>query len=198
MSSAAHAVPTFELGRDEDGDAFGWVHVRRAVVLASTGETQRGRRTAALVGTPKTDAGLRTVSVPEVLLPTVREHLLRHAAPGKDGLLFPSDRDPAVHLSETTLNGRAAVLAKAWALWCAPDSGGAKRNDVPGAAISRCTTSATPVPSSAGEEGASMAEAMYRLGHSTPAMAMRYQHSRLERDRDLGRRLSARAQRSAT
>jgi hypothetical protein len=37
-----------------------------------------------------------------------------------------------------------------------------------------------------------MAELMYRLGHSTPAMAMRYQHSRLERDRDLGRRLSAR------
>ena len=47
-----------------------------------------------------------------MLLPTVREHLLRHAAPGKDGLLFPSDRDPAVHLSETTLNGRAAVLTK--------------------------------------------------------------------------------------
>ncbi len=39
-----------ELGRDEDGDAFGWVHVRRAVVLARTGETERGRRTAAVVG----------------------------------------------------------------------------------------------------------------------------------------------------
>lgn len=38
-----------------------------------------------------------------------------------------------------------------------------------------------------------MAELMYRLGHNTPAMAMRYQHSRLERDHDLGRRLSARA-----
>ena len=33
-----------------------------------------------------------------------------------------------------------------------------------------------------------MAELMYRLGHSTPSMAMRYQHSRLDRDRDLGRR----------
>jgi integrase len=52
--------------------------------------------------------------------------------------------------------------------------------------------------SMAGEEGASMAELMYRLGHSTPSMAMRYQHSRLDRDRDLGRRLSARAERAAS
>ena len=31
-----------ELGRDDDGDAFGWVHVRRAVVLARTGERSVG------------------------------------------------------------------------------------------------------------------------------------------------------------
>jgi integrase len=52
--------------------------------------------------------------------------------------------------------------------------------------------------SMAGEEGASMAELMYRLGHSTPSMAMRYQHSRLDRDRDLGRRLSARAEQASS
>ena len=46
----------------------------------------------------------------------------------------------------------------------------------------------------AGEAGASMAELMHRLGHSTPSMAMRYQHSRLDRDRALGDRLSARAE----
>ena len=185
-----------ELGRDEDGDAFGWVHVRRAVVLASTGETQRGRRTAALVGTPKTDAGLRTVSVPEVLLPTVREHLLRHAAPGKDGLLFPSDRDPAVHLSETTLNGRAAVLTKAGTVVRAGFGWREAKRRAGRSDLTLHDLRHTGA-SLAGEEGASMAELMYRLGHSTPAMAMRYQHSRLERDRDLGRRLSARAQRSA-
>jgi len=78
-----------ELGRDTDGDTFGWVHVRRAVVLARTGETEHGRRTAAVVGRPKTEAGVGTVSIPAMLLPTVREHLLRHAAPGEDGLLSP-------------------------------------------------------------------------------------------------------------
>jgi len=54
---------------------------------------------------------------------------------GEDGLLFPSDRDPAVHLSETTLNGRTAVLTNDGAVVRA-GFGGAKRNAVPGAAIS--------------------------------------------------------------
>ncbi len=44
----------------------------------------------------------------------------------------------------------------------------------------------------AAEEGASIAELMYRLGHSTPSMAIHYQHSRQERDREISRRLSRR------
>ena len=185
-----------ELGRDGDGEAFGWVHVRRAMALARTGETERGRRTAVVIGRPKTDAGVRTVSIPEALLPAVREHLLRYAAPGEDGLLFPSDRDPAVHLSEATLNGRAAVLRKDGTVervgfgWReAKRSAG--RSDLTLHDLRHTGASL------AGEEGASMAELMYRLGHTTPAMAMRYQHSRRERDRDLGRRLSLRAQEAA-
>lgn len=185
-----------ELGRDEDGEAFGWVHVRRAVVVARTGETERGRRTTAVIGRPKTEAGVRTVSIPAMLLPVVREHMLRHAAPGEDGLLFPSERDPAVHLSETTLNGREAVLRKDGTVvrvgfgWREAKRR-AGRSDLTLHDLRHTGASL------AGEEGASMAELMYRLGHSTPAMAMRYQHSRRERDRDLGRRLSARAEQSA-
>ncbi len=181
-----------ELGRDEDGDAFGWVHVRRAVVLARTGETQRGRRTAVVVGPPKTEAGVRTVSIPAMLLPAVREHLLRHAAPGEDGLLFPSDRDPAVHLSETTLNGRAAVIRKDGTVVRAGFGWREARRRAGRSDLTLHDLRHTGA-SMAGEEGASMAELMHRLGHSTPAMAMRYQHSRLDRDRELARRLSARA-----
>jgi integrase len=185
-----------ELGRDSDGEAFGWVHVRRAMALARTGETERGRRTAVVVGSPKTDAGVRTVSIPEALLPAVREHLLQYAAPGEDGLLFPSDRDPAIHLSEATLNGRAAVLRKDGTVervgfgWREAKRR-AGRSDLTLHDLRHTGASL------AGEEGASMAELMYRLGHTTPAMAMRYQHSRRERDRDLGRRLSLRAQEAA-
>ena len=184
------------LGRDEAGEPFGWVHVRRGVVRASTGETAPGTRTAVHVGRPKTDAGIRTVSIPTFLLPTVREHLLQHASPGEDGLLFSSERDPKAHLSEATLNGRAAILDSAGNVRTAGFGWREARRQAGREDLDLHDLRHTGA-SMAGEEGASMAELMYRLGHSTPSMAMRYQHSRLDRDRDLGRRLSARAERAA-
>lgn len=183
------------LGHDADGAAFGWVNIGRAVVRARTGASERGLRTAAFVGAPKTAAGVRSVSIPSVLLPAVREHLLLHAAQGEDGLLFSSDRDPAAHLSEATLNGRAAVL-DADGNMERPGFGWREARRRAGRADLDLHDLRHTGASMAGEEGASMAELMHRLGHSTPAMAMRYQHSRLERDRELGRRLSARAERA--
>ena len=182
------------LGRDGAGEPFGWVHVRRGVVRASTGETARGTRTVVHIGRPKTDAGIRTVSIPTFLLPTVREHLLQHASPGENGLLFSSERDPDAHLSEATLNGRAAILDHAGNVLRAGFGWREARRRAGRDDLDLHDLRHTGA-SMAGEEGASMAELMYRLGHSTPSMAMRYQHSRLDRDRDLGRRLSARAER---
>lgn len=179
-----------------DGVPHGWVNVTRGVVRARTGSEERGQRTQPVVGPPKTDAGVRSVSIPSFLLPAVREHLSLHAAPGEDGLLFPSSRDPKEHLSESTLNGREAVL----------DEDGQVRRAGFGWREARRRAGRSDLDlhdlrhtgaSMAGEEGASIAELMYRLGHSTPAMAMRYQHSRLERDQELGRRLSERAERPA-
>ncbi|MDI6910484.1 site-specific integrase [Nocardioides sp.] len=185
------------LGRDDDGEAFGWVKVGRGVVRARTGEAERGRRTAAVVGAPKTDAGIRTVSIPAFMLPAVRQHLLEHTAPGDDGLLFPSARDPELHLSEATLNGRTAVLGRDGKIERAGFGWREARRRAGRPDLDLHDLRHTGA-SMAGEEGASLAELMHRLGHSTPSMAMRYQHSRLERDRDLGRRLSARAERAAT
>jgi integrase len=185
------------LGRDDAGEPFGWVHVRRGVVRTSTGEAAPGTRTAVHVGPPKTDAGIRTVSIPTFLLPTVREHLLQHASPGEHGLLFSSERDPNAHLSEATLNGRAAILDGAGNVRTAGFGWREARRQAGRADLDLHDLRHTGA-SMAGEEGASMAELMYRLGHSTPSMAMRYQHSRLDRDRDLGRRLSARAERAAS
>lgn len=42
----------------------------------------------------------------------------------------------------------------------------------------------------AAQSGATIAELMARLGHTTPAMAMRYQHAAAERDAEIARRLS--------
>lgn len=184
------------LGRDDDGEPFGWVSVRRGVVRARTGKSQPGLRTAVVIGEPKTDAGIRTVSIPAFLLPAVRQHLLEHTGPGDDGLLFSSARNPALHLSEATLNGRAAMLDSEGAIKRAGFGWREARRRADRADLDLHDLRHTGA-SMAGEEGASLAELMHRLGHSTPSMAMRYQHSRIERDRDLGRRLSARAERAA-
>jgi hypothetical protein len=42
----------------------------------------------------------------------------------------------------------------------------------------------------AAQTGATLAELMNRLGHSTPGMAIRYQHVAQDRDTEIARRLS--------
>jgi integrase len=153
------------------------LHVDRAM-------TQRDGRV--MVGTPKSDAGRRTVTVPEALRPMLLHHLEEYAQPGRPGLLFTAavshskcgcDFPGCVggHLAATTLHrhwkrAREAVgrpelrwhdLRHAGAVWTA-------------------------------QEGATLAELMSRLGHSTPAAAMRYQHAAQGRDAVLARGLSGR------
>ena len=94
--------------RDETGAETAWVEVSRGVVRvrkAAVDPNASTRATESLVGAPKTDAGFRSVSIPDFLIPAVKDHLARHAAPGPVGLIFHASRDQTVHLSETTLNG---------------------------------------------------------------------------------------------
>jgi hypothetical protein len=42
----------------------------------------------------------------------------------------------------------------------------------------------------AAQTGATLAELMGRLGHTTPGAAMRYQHAAADRDAEIARRLS--------
>jgi integrase len=46
----------------------------------------------------------------------------------------------------------------------------------------------------AAQQGATIAELMARLGHTTPQMAIKYQHASLDRDAEIARRLSALAE----
>jgi len=41
-------------------------------------------------GPPKSEAGQRAVAIPEVIMPDLALHIMTHAAPGEDGLLFTS------------------------------------------------------------------------------------------------------------
>jgi integrase len=151
-----------ELRRSDVDIAAGVVRVARGVTRAD-GEV--------IVGDPKSDAGRRTVTVPPHLLPVLEEHLRDHAEPGPGGLLFPAQHGG--HLAPST-------LYKVWY----PARSAAGRPDLrfhdlrhTGATLAAAT-------------GATLADLMARLGHSTPAAAMRYQHAAADRDRAIAEALS--------
>ncbi|MDQ1628778.1 MAG: hypothetical protein QOI54_2522 [Actinomycetota bacterium] len=124
------------------------------------------------VGDPKSAAGTRPVSIPPHLLPWVEMHLAEHVATGSDALLFPARHGG--HLAPST-------LYKAWY----PARAAAGRPDLrfhdlrhTGATLAAAT-------------GATLAELMARMGHSTPAAAMRYQHAAADRDAAIADALSS-------
>lgn len=156
--------------RDADGDpvviAEGVVKVRRGAVRTADGW---------VIGDPKSDAGVRDVAIPPHLLPAVRAHLAsQYVDRGPDALLFAAQNGG--HLQPSTLY-RHWYKARA----------AAGRDDLrwhdlrhSGAVL-------------AAQTGATLAELMARLGHSTPAAAMRYQHAAAGRDAQIAAALSAMA-----
>jgi integrase len=152
-----------ELRRGDVDTRAGVLRVRRGVVRAD-GEV--------IVKAPKSDAGARDVAIPPHLLPLVREHLLQHAEQGRDGLLFPAAGGG--HLAPSSLY---RVFYRAREAAGRPDL---RFHDLrhTGAVL-------------AAQTGATLAELMGRLGHSTPGAAMRYQHAAAERDAEIARKLSA-------
>ena len=142
------------------------VRIRRAVVRTAGGFQ---------VTSPKTTAGVRDVNVPPHLLPALRDHMAKHVAPGDDSLLFPAAHGG--HLAPGTLYRR---------FYAARDAAG--RPDLrfhdlrhSGAVLAALS-------------GATLVELMNRLGHSTPAASLRYQHLAEGRDKEIAARLSALAE----
>lgn len=161
-----------ELRRSDIDMRNGRIKIRRAVVHLNG---------AAIVGTPKSDAGIRDVAIPPHLLPTVKEHIKTHAEFGRDGLLFPAH--DGGHLAPSSLYGRAPTRTRnGWGFYNARIA--AKRPDLrfhdlrhTGAVL-------------AAQTGATLAELMARLGHSTQGAALRYQHAAQDRDMEIARKLS--------
>lgn len=149
------------------------IHIRRGVVLVDG---------ARLVGTPKSDAGMRDVAIPPHLVPMLKQHIKDHAQWGRDGLLFPGKSGE--QLAPSTLYGRAPTKQRAGSGFYGARAA-AGRPDLrfhdlrhTGAVL-------------AAQTGATLAELMGRLGHSTPGAAMRYQHAAQDRDRAIADALSA-------
>ena len=114
---------------------------------------------------------MRDVAIPPHLLPALQDHLDKFVRDDPDGLLFPAAHGG--HLAPATLYRRFYTARAA-----------AGRDDLrwhdlrhSGAVLAAAT-------------GATLAELMGRLGHSTPAAAMRYQHAAAGRDQQIAELLS--------
>jgi len=154
---------------DVDVTGHGFVKIRRGAVRVSGGW---------IVGDPKSDAGSRDVQIPPHILPAVRRHLAEYVDKSGDSLLFPP-KSGRGNLQPSTLY-RWFYKARTKA-----GRGDLRFHDLRG-------TGATY----AAQTGATLAELMGRLGHSTPQAAMKYQHIAEGRDRILADNLSKLAARA--
>jgi len=152
----------FELRRKDLDTTSGVVHVRRAVVWTK-GQVTKDR--------PKTSAGVRDVTIPPHLMPMVADHLELHVEKRPDALLFSNRQGRNLRPSEFQPAWHAARAA-------------AGREDLKFHHL-RHTGAVL-----AAQSGATLADLMGRLGHTTPAMAMIYQHTAADRDRLIADRLS--------
>ena len=157
---------TVELRRGDIDLGDEVVRIRRAAVRT---------KTAYAITTPKSDAGARDVEIPPHIIPPIEHHLAKHVGKCRDSLIFPADGGG--HLQPSTLY-RHWYRARA----------NAGRPDL------RCHDLRHSGAVLAAATGASLAELMERLGHSTPAAAMRYQHAARGRGREIAALLSKLAQ----
>lgn len=155
-----------ELRRKDIDLNAGVIHVRRGAVRVD-GQV--------LIGTPKSDAGVRDVAIPPHLIPMLKDHLRKNITGGKEGLLFPAANGGT--LAPSTLY-KAFYPARIEA-----GQPNLRWHDLrhTGAVLAAST-------------GATLAELMGRLRHSTPGAALRYQHAAEGRDQIIANALSALAE----
>jgi integrase len=146
------------------------VKVARAVTQ-TTGE-------GFLVGKTKSEAGVRSIVLPPHVHALVVDHLATYVNDFPNALLFPA-ADGTSHLAQST-------FAKHWY----PARKVAKREDMPWHALRHYGATRAALA------GATLKELQDRLGHSTVAAAMRYQHT-AGRDAELAARMSENAQASS-
>lgn len=158
-------------GRDitiEHDDA-GRVSAVRVTVDRAVTRTRAGF----VVGAPKSDAGHRAVAIFGVDAAIIADHVRDHAR-FPDQLLFPAEDDPTRHLPQSTFHRSWDAARHA-----------AGRPDMPFHALRHYAGTRYA------QAGATPRETMARLGHSSSAAAMRYQHAG-NRDDELAARMARR------
>ena len=130
-------------------------------------------------GPPKSAAGRRAVAIPPHIIGDLERHLAMYAQPGAHGLVFVGPKGGPLR--------RNNFASRVWgpAAEAAGLPAGSHLHDLRG-------WSATI----AARHGATTKELMHRLGHASPAAALRYQHAEQERDAALAAAMSAEVRRS--
>jgi integrase len=125
-----------------------------------------------VVGEPKTDAGHRTVTLPDAVAVALGKHLEMHVADPPDALLFSTSSGG--YLARSNWNATFRRAADAIGLPAV------RPHELrhTGATLAAAT-------------GATTKELMRRLGHSSPAAALLYQHAADDRDAEIARALDA-------
>ena len=166
-----------EINLDAD---YGVIRIRRGAAR-TTGKT--------ILGSPKSLAGIRDVAIPPHLLPLLQDHLDEFVDESPNGLLFSSREgktlQPSALYGSLEYRDEKGRVHPAWGFYKARNIAG--RDDLRWHDLRH--TGAVY----AALEGATLPELMGRLGHSSPAAAMRYQHVAKGRDAELARKLSKRA-----
>jgi integrase len=153
---------TVALTRDDLDLEARTVNVRRAVVRAD-GEV--------IVGDPKTAAGRRVVHLPPHIVGGLKRHLDTYVEPKGSALLFPATTGDYLSPSSVYWHWK-----KATAKIGRPDL---RLHDLRHGGATW-----------AARAGASVVEVMARVGHTSPAMSLRYMHASQDRDAAIAAALS--------
>src|SRR3954451_389660 len=125
-----------------------------------------------VVGEPKTGAGHRTVTLPAAIAAVLEEHLEKYVLASPDALLFSTSSGGYVARSNWNATFRRAA-------------------DAIGLPAVRPHELRHTGATLAAATGATTKELRRRLGHSSPAAALLYQHAADDRDADIARALDA-------
>lgn len=119
-----------------------------------------------VVGPPKSEAGVRVVALPDDVFDALLDHLDRYVDADPSAWVFTGDNGGPL---------REAVWQHEWA----------KARDSVGLPDLHFHDLRHLAATLAAETGAGVKEIMYRIGHSSPQAALRYQHATQRRDRSI-------------
>lgn len=119
-----------------------------------------------VIGPPKSDAGVRTVALPREVAHELADHLDAFVGPDPTAWVFTGAKGGPL---------REAVWQQEWA----------RAREAAGLPDLHFHDLRHVAATLAAETGAGVKEIMYRIGHSSPQAALRYQHASQRRDRSI-------------